>query len=68
MAENAESLIIASSPAEGVQVLAFNRPSKRNALSHELIRQLLEALDAASKDDTVRVVVLTGGNSFFCGK
>lgn len=68
MADGPETLVLASSPAEGVRVLAFNRPSKRNALSHELIRQLLESLDQASKDDTVRVVVVTGSSSFFCGE
>lgn len=67
MADSTETFINASSPAEGVRVLAFNRPSKRNALSHELIRQLLEHLDQASKDDNVRVVVVTGSNTFFCG-
>lgn len=64
--EAPESLVIASTPAEGVRVLTFNRPSKRNALSQDLIGQLLDNLDKASKDDAVRVVVLTGGNSFFC--
>lgn len=63
-----ESLVKASIAAPGVQVLALNRPAKRNALSHELIGVLLVELKKASEDDTVRVIVITGSDSFFCGE
>lgn len=62
-----ESLVVSSTPAEGVQLLALNRISKRNALSQELIRVFLDRLAAASMDDSVRVIVVTGSTSFFCG-
>jgi 1,4-dihydroxy-2-naphthoyl-CoA synthase len=62
-----ESLIVASTPLEGVRVLALNRPSKRNALSQELITVFLEQLKTASRDDGVRVIVITGSSTFFCG-
>ncbi|KAF5644957.1 enoyl hydratase [Fusarium sp. NRRL 25303] len=62
-----EQLVLASTPAEGVRVLALNRPSKRNALSQELITVFLEQLNTASSDDGVRVIVITGSSSFFCG-
>ncbi|KIL87344.1 hypothetical protein FAVG1_09048 [Fusarium avenaceum] len=61
-----DSLIVASTPAEGVRVLALNRPSKRNALSQELITVFLEQLTTASRDDGVRVIVITGSSTFFC--
>ncbi|KAH7233600.1 ClpP/crotonase-like domain-containing protein [Fusarium tricinctum] len=61
-----ESLIVASTPLEGVRVLALNRPSKRNALSQELITVFLEQLKTASRDDGVRVIVITGSSTFFC--
>ncbi|KPA38126.1 enoyl- hydratase [Fusarium langsethiae] len=60
-------LILPSTPADGVRVLALNRPSKRNALSQELITVFLEQLKAASRDDGVRVIVITGSSTFFCG-
>jgi hypothetical protein len=60
-------LVLASTPADGVRVLALNRPSKRNALSQELITVFLEQLNTASRDDGVRVIVITGSSSFFCG-
>lgn len=62
-----EQLVLASTPADGVRVLALNRPSKRNALSQELITVFLEQLNTASRDDGVRVIVITGSSSFFCG-
>ncbi|KAF5018123.1 hypothetical protein F66182_9916 [Fusarium sp. NRRL 66182] len=61
-----DQLVLASTPAAGVRVLAFNRPSKRNALSQELITLFLELLKAASQDDGVRVIVVTGSSRFFC--
>ncbi|KNB09407.1 enoyl-CoA hydratase [Fusarium oxysporum f. sp. lycopersici 4287] len=61
-----EQLVLASTPADGVRVLALNRPSKRNALSQELITVFLEQLNTASRDDGVRVIVITGSSSFFC--
>jgi enoyl-CoA hydratase len=63
-----EAFVTTATPAEGVVVFAFNRPTKRNALSQGLINELLEKLETASKDDQVRVIILTGSNSFFCGK
>jgi enoyl-CoA hydratase len=43
-----------------VSVLTINRPDKRNALNGAMRCALLGALDAAARDTTVRVVVLTG--------
>lgn len=63
-----ETLVTASTPVDGVRVLAFNRPGKRNALSQELISEFLEKLATASSETTVRVIVITGSSSFFCGE
>jgi enoyl-CoA hydratase/carnithine racemase len=45
--------------AEHVATIAFDDPDTRNALSDQLLSELLEALRAAKADDEVRVVVLT---------
>ena len=51
-----------------VLTLTLDRPEVRNALSGELVEQLTEALEAAGRDDAVRVVVLTGtGRAFSAG-
>lgn len=51
---------------EGVLTLALNRPEKRNAINNDLARALLEALDAARRDESVRVVMLRGNGRAFC--
>lgn len=61
-------LIHTSSLVEGVRVIAFNRPQKRNALSAELLNEFLDALSTASKDPAVKVIVLTGTGGFFSGE
>lgn len=52
--------------ADRVLTLVLNRPEARNALSVEMGTLLVEALDAAWHDDSVRVVVLTGAAGAFC--
>ncbi len=53
---------------EGVRILRLNRPKKKNALSKELVRQLVLAFDQAASDNTVRVVGITGqGGAFSSG-
>jgi enoyl-CoA hydratase/carnithine racemase len=49
-----------------VRVVTLNRPEKRNALSTDLTRTLLEALRAAHRDETVGCIVLTGAGQGFC--
>ena len=41
-------------------VLTLNRPGKLNALSYELIDELMDRLNALERDDSVRCLVLTG--------
>jgi enoyl-CoA hydratase len=51
-----------------VRVLRLNRPQSANSLTPSLRHSLIEELIAATEDDTVRVVVLTGtGDRAFCG-
>lgn len=46
-------------------IVTLNRPEKRNALSPELIADILEALDAVEKGPS-RVAILTGSGQAFC--
>ncbi len=45
--------------ADGVATIALDRPETRNALSDEVLDDLLEAFELARDDDAVRCVVLT---------
>lgn len=45
--------------------LTLNRPDKRNAISFELIDDLLQALDEVAKSDAI-VLIVTGAGKAFC--
>jgi enoyl-CoA hydratase/carnithine racemase len=44
----------------GIAYVTVNRPSVRNALNAQTVRELKTAFEQAKNDDTVRVVILTG--------
>jgi len=51
--------------ADGIATLTLNRPEKRNAITFELLEDLMAALDAAEKS-AAQVVLLTGAGQAFC--
>ncbi|KJC54449.1 enoyl-CoA hydratase [Bradyrhizobium sp. LTSP849] len=55
--------------ADGVGVITFNNPDKRNAMSLEMWEGFGEALTSLRDDDAVRVVILrgAGGKAFVSG-
>jgi 2-(1,2-epoxy-1,2-dihydrophenyl)acetyl-CoA isomerase len=52
--------------ADGVATLTLNRPEALNALNSQLRRDLLAALNAATRDEATRAVVMTGAGRGFC--
>ena len=48
-----------------VSLIRLNRPDALNALNSKLMRELASALQAADRDDNVRVIVLTGSEKSF---
>ena len=58
-------LVLRSTPFPYVAQLTLNRLSKRNALSNELIAELAAAFRATAQDESVRCVVICGGEGFF---
>jgi enoyl-CoA hydratase len=53
--------------SDGVATVTLNRPEQRNALSGQLLAELVDAVKAARDDEAVRCVVLTGaGDRVFC--
>ncbi len=61
------SEILRSQRIDEVEIWALSRPQSRNALTHDLIVQLDEAVQAAIADDEVRALVITGAPPAFCG-
>ena len=52
-------------PAAGVVLITLHRPGARNALRTKMLREIADVFAAASADDTVRAVVITGGLACF---
>lgn len=50
----------------GITTITLNRPEKLNALAGHMRRDLAEALESASSDRNVNVVVITGAGRAFC--
>lgn len=47
--------------------LTLDRPEKRNAVDDTMVGGLIDALDAANRDERVRAIRLTGAGDHFCG-
>jgi 2-(1,2-epoxy-1,2-dihydrophenyl)acetyl-CoA isomerase len=50
----------------GALVLRLNRPEKHNAIDDEMMVGLIEAVERAGTDESVRVIVLEGAGGHFC--
>jgi 2-(1,2-epoxy-1,2-dihydrophenyl)acetyl-CoA isomerase len=52
----------------GVATVTLNRPQRLNAITWEMMQGLIDFTEACSRDDTVRVMVITGeGRAFSSG-
>jgi len=49
-----------------VLTVVFNRPEKMNTFSGQMLKDILELLDEAEKDDEIRAVIFTGSGKAFC--
>jgi enoyl-CoA hydratase/carnithine racemase len=47
-------------------VVTLNRPQRRNALSLELMLELIDGLDAIGRDRAIRAVILAAAGQVFC--
>ncbi|HYY92803.1 MAG TPA: enoyl-CoA hydratase-related protein [Candidatus Dormibacteraeota bacterium] len=56
-------ILVETQPPIGI--IRLNRPKVLNALSFELLRELVEALEAFDRDDRIRVNILTGNDDAF---
>jgi 2-(1,2-epoxy-1,2-dihydrophenyl)acetyl-CoA isomerase len=64
-----EPTTILTETATGITTITLNRPDVYNAFNNDLSRELLGALKAASRDTSVRAVILTGaGKAFSSGQ
>lgn len=58
--------LVLRSDVNGVATLTLNRPQQYNALSEELLAEMIAALEAIEQDAAVRVVVIASNGAAFC--
>jgi methylglutaconyl-CoA hydratase len=54
------------SEADNIATITFNRPEKRNAVSFELVADLMGALAEVEKSERSQVLIITGAGKAFC--
>lgn len=59
-------VLLVDEPTPGVRRLTLNRPDQRNALSRELVAELIVQLRRVNTELEVRVVVVRGNGRAFC--
>lgn len=47
------------------RIVTLNRPDKRNAVSTQMMQEIIDELKAAEADESARAVIITGGPNFF---
>src|SRR5712672_3856702 len=52
--------------AEQILTITLNRPDKLNAFNGTMQQELIDAFDAADKDDNIRAIIVTGAGRGFC--
>jgi enoyl-CoA hydratase len=57
--------LVLTEVSDHIATITLNRPKALNALSPELMDELIAAVDACDADDSIRVLILTGGPKVF---
>ncbi|MEY2452826.1 MAG: 2-(1,2-epoxy,2-dihydrophenyl)acetyl-CoA isomerase [Acidimicrobiaceae bacterium] len=52
--------------AAGVLCIHLDKPAKRNALDDDMVAAITDAVDAAGRDEAVRVILFTAEGDHFC--
>jgi enoyl-CoA hydratase/carnithine racemase len=52
--------------SEQILTITLNRPDKLNAFNATMMRELIEAFDAADSDDAIRAIIVTDAGRAFC--
>jgi enoyl-CoA hydratase/carnithine racemase len=55
-----------ASRRDATLILTLSNPGARNALHPDMAAAAIETLSTAERDDSVRAVILTGADNFFC--
>jgi enoyl-CoA hydratase/carnithine racemase len=66
MRELREVTLYSVEVTDGIATVTIQRPAQRNAMSVELVRNLMDTLISVEGDRESRVIILTGSDSGFC--
>jgi enoyl-CoA hydratase len=58
--------VVVEQPEDGIALVTLSRPERLNAMNHDLVQSLHDALDELAADTGCRVIVLTGAGRGFC--
>lgn len=50
---------------EGIQIVQYNKPNKKNAIDSKMYQRVINILKDAAADDNILVTVLTGTGDFY---
>lgn len=60
------SFVEVTQPHPHVSLVTLNRPERMNSMSFDLMIPLRETLESVARDNSTRVVILTGAGTSFC--
>ncbi|NXW78992.1 ECI2 isomerase, partial [Hirundo rustica] len=58
-----ETLIVTTK--NNITKIMFNRPDRKNAINHQMYREIIKALEEAGKNDST-IAVITGNGDYYC--
>src|SRR5436305_4697555 len=59
-------LVLVEKKGSHITILTLNRPERRNALSLQLLNELVSAIKTASDEPHERILILRGAGAAFC--
>ena len=68
MKDNLENILLIDTNDIGILRLTLNDLSNKNALSELMIQKIINAITKASKDKSVKVIVIASTGNVFCSK
>lgn len=60
-----ETITVDKSNGDGIVILMFNRPKKKNAFNSKMYTEISETLNSLSEDRNVKACIITGAGDFY---
>ena len=63
---SSDKLIVVTREPDGIATVTINRPASLNSLTRSMMVDLAKAFKALGKDESVRVIIVSGSGRAFC--